>query len=53
MMLLTGPTLPQKHNENRYHHVTVLLYTWFSYSARNPGIVSRRDWTRRLIGWLN
>ncbi|TFJ84845.1 hypothetical protein NSK_003877 [Nannochloropsis salina CCMP1776] len=21
-----------------YHHVTVLLYTWFSYSARNPGI---------------
>lgn len=24
----------------RYHHVTVLLYTWFSYSARNPGIVS-------------
>jgi len=21
-----------------YHHVTVLLYTWFSYSKRNPGI---------------
>ncbi|TFJ83735.1 hypothetical protein NSK_004839 [Nannochloropsis salina CCMP1776] len=21
-----------------YHHVTVLLYTWFSYSARNPGL---------------
>jgi elongation of very long chain fatty acids protein 6 len=21
-----------------YHHATVLLYTWFSYSARNPGI---------------
>lgn len=23
---------------DRYHHVTVLLYTWFSYSARNPGL---------------
>jgi len=21
-----------------YHHVTVLLYTWFSYSKRNPGV---------------
>lgn len=24
--------------------MTVLLYTWFSYSARNPGIVSDSPW---------
>lgn len=23
----------------RYHHVTVLLFTWFTYSNENPGII--------------
>jgi len=25
--------------QNRYHHVTVLLFTWFTYSNENPGII--------------
>jgi len=23
----------------RYHHVTVLLFTWFCYTHENPGII--------------
>ncbi len=29
-----------KNNTIRYHHVTVLLFTWFCYTNENPGIVS-------------
>lgn len=37
----------------RYHHVTVLLYTWFSYSARNPGIVSHPPTAGLKLDWLD